>query len=44
MRVRRVAPFPEDRLAVINEALRAHGDRPLPPGVGRQITLPPRPV
>jgi acyl-CoA thioester hydrolase len=44
MGIRRVAPFPPDRLAAIEAALRAHGDRPLPKGVGRQITLPPRPV
>ncbi len=40
MRVRRVSPFPPDRLAAIHAALRAQGDRPLPPGVGRRIELP----
>jgi acyl-CoA thioester hydrolase len=40
MRVRRVAPFPADRLAAIKAALRTQGDRPMPPGVGRRITLP----
>jgi len=40
MNVRRVAPFPPDRLAAINDALRARGDRPLPAGVGRRIALP----
>jgi acyl-CoA thioester hydrolase len=40
MRVRRVAPFPPDRLVAINAALRARGDQPLPPGVGRRIELP----
>jgi acyl-CoA thioester hydrolase len=40
MRVRRVAPFPPDRLVAINDALRARGDLPLPPGQGRRIELP----
>jgi acyl-CoA thioester hydrolase len=40
MRIRRVAPFPRDRLAAINAALHAHGGWPLPPGVGRRIELP----
>jgi acyl-CoA thioester hydrolase len=40
MRVRRVAPFPPDRLAAVNDALRVQGDRPLPPGIGRRIALP----
>ena len=40
MRVRRVAPFPPDRLAAIDAALRARGEGPLPPGLGRQIALP----
>ena len=40
MNVRRVAPFPADRLATIDAALRAQGDRPLPPGLGRRIALP----
>jgi acyl-CoA thioester hydrolase len=39
MGVRRVAPFPPDRLAAIHAALRARGDRPLPPGVGRRVHL-----
>ncbi|HUN40129.1 MAG TPA: thioesterase family protein [Acetobacteraceae bacterium] len=37
MRIRRVAPFPPDRLAAIETALKAHVARPLPPGVGRTI-------
>ncbi|HVC62973.1 MAG TPA: thioesterase family protein [Acetobacteraceae bacterium] len=41
MRVRRVAPFPADRLASIGAAFRAQGNRPLPPGVGRRIALAP---
>ena len=41
MRMRRVAPFPTDRLAAIDAALRAQGDRPAPPGVGRRIALSP---
>ena len=41
MRVRRVAPFPPDRLAAIEAALQARGDWPLPPGLGRRIALPP---
>jgi acyl-CoA thioester hydrolase len=40
MGIRRVAPFPPDRQAAIDAALRAQGDRPLPPGVGRRIELP----
>src|ERR1700722_5935092 len=40
MRVRRVAPFPPDRLAAIEAGLRTQGDRPLPAGVGRRIELP----
>jgi acyl-CoA thioester hydrolase len=40
MRVRRVAPFPPDRLEAINNALGAQGDRSLPRGIGRQIALP----
>ena len=41
MGVRRVAPFPPDRLAAIDAALQARRDQPLPPGVGRRIALPP---
>ena len=42
MGVRRVAAFPADRLAAINVALRAQGERPMPKGVGRVIKpLPP---
>ena len=40
MGVRRVAPFPPDRQTAIDAALRAQGNRPLPPGVGRRIELP----
>jgi acyl-CoA thioester hydrolase len=39
MSVRRVAPFPPDRMAAINAALRAQGNRPPPNGVGRVIKL-----
>ncbi|HUB10901.1 MAG TPA: thioesterase family protein [Acetobacteraceae bacterium] len=37
MSVRRVAPFPPDRLAAIRHALTAQADRPAPKGVGRTI-------
>ena len=40
MGVRRVAPFPPDRQTAIDAALRAQGNRPLPPGAGRRIELP----
>ena len=40
MCVRRVTPFPADRRAVLNEALRARAGRQPPPGVGRRITMP----
>jgi acyl-CoA thioester hydrolase len=43
MRVRRVAPFPPERLAAIDAALRAHRDRPMPSGAGRRIALLPSP-
>ncbi len=39
MRVRRVTPFPEDRQAVIDAALRRREGMPLPHGAGRRITL-----
>ena len=39
MRVRRVAPFPADRLTAIDAALWAQGGRPTPPGVGRRVHL-----
>ena len=38
--VRRVAPFPEDMGARFQQAVRAHGDRPMPNGVGRRIAMP----
>ena len=38
--VRRVAPFPADVSARLQQAVRACGDRPLPDGVGRRITMP----
>ena len=38
--VRRVAPFPEDVSARLQQAVRARGDRPLPNGVGRRIAMP----
>ena len=37
MSVRRVAPFPEDVFARLQQVVRARGDRPLPNGVGRRI-------
>ena len=40
MQVRRVAPFPPDRQAVLADALRARADMPRPEGVGRRITMP----
>ena len=40
MRVRRVAPFPADRQAVLADALRARAGMKLPEGVGRRITMP----
>lgn len=40
MRIRRVAPFPPERLGAIEAALRAQGDHPLPAGVGRTIKAP----
>jgi len=39
MRVRRVAPFPEDRRAAIDAVLRQRAGMPLPEGAGRRITL-----
>ncbi len=39
MRVRRVAPFPEDRRAAIDVVLRQREGMPLPKGAGRRITL-----
>ena len=38
--VRRVAPFPSDVFARLQHAVRAHGDRPMPNGVGRRIAMP----
>jgi len=38
--VRRVAPFPADLHARIQAAVRERGDKPLPNGVGRRITMP----
>jgi acyl-CoA thioester hydrolase len=43
MRVRRVAPFPKDRVAVIGAALRMREGQPQPKGVGRRIALAPSP-
>jgi acyl-CoA thioester hydrolase len=40
MRIRRVAPFPEDRRAAIDTVLRAREGAPLPKGAGRRIALP----
>jgi acyl-CoA thioester hydrolase len=39
LRVRRVAPFPPDLLARLQEIARARRDQPLPKGVGRRISL-----
>jgi acyl-CoA thioester hydrolase len=39
MGVRRVAPFPPDRLTAIDAVLRARAHLPMPPGVGRRIAL-----
>ena len=39
MQVRRVAPFPADRAAVIDAALRTHDGQPPPKGAGRRISL-----
>ena len=38
--VRRVAPFPEDVSARLQQVVRSRGDRPLPNGVGRRIAMP----
>jgi acyl-CoA thioester hydrolase len=38
--VRRVAPFPSDVFARLQQVVRAHGDRPVPNGVGRRIAMP----
>ena len=38
--VRRVAPFPSDVSARLQQAVRANGDRPMPNGVGRRIAMP----
>jgi len=38
--VRRVAPFPSDVFARLQQVVRAHGDRPAPNGVGRRIAMP----
>jgi acyl-CoA thioester hydrolase len=43
MQVRRVAPFPPDRLAAIDAALHQQGEHPLPSGAGRRIALLPSP-
>jgi acyl-CoA thioester hydrolase len=40
LRIRRVAPFPPDLLARLQEAVRMRGDQPLPEGVGRRISMP----
>jgi acyl-CoA thioester hydrolase len=39
MRIRRVAPFPEDRRAAIDAVLRQREGMPWPQGTGRRITL-----
>jgi acyl-CoA thioester hydrolase len=40
LRVRRVAPFPPDRQAVVDAAVKAGAGRELPKGIGRRITMP----
>lgn len=40
LRIRRVAPFPPDLLARLQDAVRTRGDQPLPEGVGRRISMP----
>ena len=40
LRIRRVAPFPPDLYARLQEAVRVRGDQPLPLGVGRRISMP----
>lgn len=39
MSVRRVAPFPADRQAVLRQAVELQTQRPVPKGVGRRIVL-----
>jgi acyl-CoA thioester hydrolase len=40
MSIRRVAPFPADRYAVIQAAVRDCAGRPMPAGIGRRIVAP----
>lgn len=40
MRTRRVAPWPADRRAAFDAAVAADAALPIPPGVGRRITMP----
>ncbi len=40
LRIRRVAPFPPELLARLQEIARARADQPLPQGVGRRISMP----
>lgn len=40
LRIRRVAPWAEDRLPVLEEAARVQSREPVPPGVGRRIAMP----
>jgi acyl-CoA thioester hydrolase len=40
MSIRRVAPFPAELYGRLRDAVRDRGDRPLPNGVGRRITMP----
>lgn len=40
MATRRVAPWPADRRAVLQEAIRADAALPIPPAAGRRIAMP----
>jgi acyl-CoA thioester hydrolase len=40
LRIRRVAPFPPELSARLQEIARARRDQPLPQGVGRRISMP----
>jgi acyl-CoA thioester hydrolase len=40
LRMRRVAPWPEDRRALLEAAVRAEAQRPPPEGTGRRIAMP----
>jgi acyl-CoA thioester hydrolase len=40
MRIRRVTPFPPDRYAALQQAVREYAPASLPKGAGRRIALP----